>query len=340
MELDRAQDICQQFFPEIKIIGTFELKSGLINKTYVVETIDKKYVLQSINIAVFNQFLKGLDNIIVVKKWLVKNQFPYEFPTPIENRYLKRHNKIWRLFNYVLDTKVMDAVKEGQQAYQAAKCLGIFYKCLNSFPVDKLHLTLPDFHNGEMRLDELISSYNNSSKNRKSNGFELFSRIISQKHLVLKFQKLCEKLPKRVVHYDTKISNFLFQKNTNNVKAIIDLDTIMPGCVLSDIGDMIRTFSNVNGEESKRLDKVKADKNTIDQIIQAFTSEAILTVQEKKYLYFSGIAITLIQCIRFLTDYFNDDFYYKTTYEEHNIVRSKNQWALFNSLREMQSIYN
>ena len=48
----------------------------------------------------------------------------------------------------------------------------------------------------------------------------------------------------------SKINNFLFDKGSNKVIALIDLDTIMPGSVLSDIGDMIRTYSNPMGEES------------------------------------------------------------------------------------------
>jgi hypothetical protein len=106
--------------------------------------------------------------------------------------------------------------------------------------------------------------------------------------------------------------------------------------VLSDIGEMIRTFSNIEGEESKSLKKIRADRNIIDQIIKGFTDQALLNYQEKSNLYFSGKAIILIQSVRFLTDFFNNDCYYKTTYEDHNLFRSKNQWALFKSLCEIE----
>ena len=109
----------------------------------------------------------------------------------------------------------------------------------------------------------------------------------------------------------------------------------MPGTVLSDIGDMIRTFSNTLGEESKNIDKVKADIEIIQNITEGFLSscENILTKAEKDNLFFSGKAITFLQCIRFLTDYLNNDIYYKIAYPEQNWIRSKNQWALYCSLK-------
>ena len=137
------------------------------------------------------------------------------------------------------------------------------------------------------------------------------------------------------MHFDVKINNFLFDKITNKAKAIIDLDTLMPGTVLSDIGDMIRTFSNCVGEESQNIYEVEADFEIIKNIINGFFSscENILTKAEKDNLLFSGKAITLLQCIRFLTDYLNNDSYYKTTYSEQNFIRAKNQWALYCSLK-------
>ena len=150
-----------------------------------------------------------------------------------------------------------------------------------------------------------------------------------------RFDLLNAELPIRVVHFDAKINNFLFDKITNNAKAIIDLDTLMPGTVLSDIGDMIRTFSNCLGEESKNIEEVKADFEVIQNIINGFLSSCkkILTDKEKDNLLFSGKAITLLQCIRFLTDYLNNDNYYKIIYSEQNLIRDKNQWALYYSLK-------
>jgi Ser/Thr protein kinase RdoA (MazF antagonist) len=164
---------------------------------------------------------------------------------------------------------------------------------------------------------------------------ELINSIQNSQNVLQKFDKLNAELPIRVVHFDAKINNILFDKTTNKAKAIIDLDTLMPGTVLSDIGDMIRTFSNTLGEESKNIDGVKADIEIIQNIINGFLSSCknILTNEEKDNLLFSGKAITLLQCIRFLTDYLNNDSYYKIVYPEQNWIRAQNQWALYCSLK-------
>ena len=108
----------------------------------------------------------------------------------------------------------------------------------------------------------------------------------------------------------------------------------MPGCVLSDIGDMIRTYSNTLGEESKDISKAKCNKNIVAAILNGFKDS--LTILERKYLNFGGLAITFMQSVRFLTDYLNDDIYYKTNYENQNLVRANNQYQLFISLNEIK----
>ena len=161
----------------------------------------------------------------------------------------------------------------------------------------------------------------------------LINEIEKELPILNKWDEVCNSIPKRVVHYDTKINNFLFDKKTDEVLALIDLDTLMPGCVLSDIGDMIRTYNNPLGEESKEIEKVICNMEIINTIIQAFTNKSSLTKKRKENLFFGGMAITFMQCVRFLNDYLNGDGYYKTSYKDQNLVRAKNQWALYKSLR-------
>ena len=108
----------------------------------------------------------------------------------------------------------------------------------------------------------------------------------------------------------------------------------MLGCVLSDIGDMIRTYSNPVGEESKDVSKVTCNKNIVAAIVNGFKGE--LTHKEIEYLNFGGQAITFMQAVRFLTDYLNDDIYYNTFYENQNLVRAKNQFKLYQSLKGLR----
>ena len=179
---------------------------------------------------------------------------------------------IWRLFPFVVGSVCYDVVLDKSMAFEAAKCLGSFYKSLHNFDAKQLHTTLPNFHSANFRLAELDKAINTANTDRLNHAKELIKTINNSRNVLQKFDKLNAELPNRVVHFDAKINNFLFDKTTNKAKAIIDLDTLMPGTVFSDIGDMIRTFSNTLGEESKNIDEVKADIEIIQNIITGFLS--------------------------------------------------------------------
>jgi Ser/Thr protein kinase RdoA (MazF antagonist) len=215
----------------------------------------------------------------------------------------------------------------------AANCLGEFYHHLSDFNAENLTITLPSFHNGNSITKKFEEAVFNGDKERLLSTNALINEIEKELPILKKWDEVCNSLPIRVVHYDTKINNFLFDKTTDEVLALIDLDTLMPGCVLSDIGDMIRTYSNPLGEESKEIEKVICNMEVINTIIQAFTNKVVLKKEEIENLFFGGMAITLMQSLRFLTDYLNGDSYYKTSYKDQNLVRAKNQWALYKSLR-------
>ena len=338
MELKEINNIVKQFIPNENVIAFSKNDKGLINQTFVVSVGNKdtkQFILQAINTAIFPLYEKALENIILVKKKLLNTDFPYYFPTPIHDKYFCIDGVVWRMFPFVEDSICYEKLKDKEQAFEAAKCLGKFYSSLNNFDIKQLHTTLPNFHNGNFRLSELDKAINTANTDRLYHAKELIKTINSSLNILQKFDKLNAELPNRVVHFDAKINNFLFDKTTNKAKAIIDLDTLMPGTVLSDIGDMIRTFSNTLGEESKNIVEIKADFEIIQNITDGFLSSCdnILTLAEKDNLLFSGKAITLLQCIRFLTDYLSNDRYYKTNYSEQNFIRAKNQWALYCSLK-------
>jgi len=338
LELIEINKIVKQFFPTEEVIAFSTNDKGLINQTFVVsvgKVNTKQFILQSINTAVFPLYEKGLQNIILVKKELQQSDFSYSFPTPINDKYICIDEVVWRMFPFVEGSVCYEKVKDKSQAFEAAKCLGELCSSLADFDAEQLHITLPNFHNAAFRFKELQQTIETADEIRLNKAKGIIDAINKEKNELLKFDKLNAELPKRVVHFDSKISNFLFDKKTGKAKAIIDLDTLMPGTVLSDIGDMIRTYSNALGEESQAIALVKADAEIIEHIIAGFLSACgnILNDEEKDNLAFSGKALTLIQCIRFLTDYLNNDSYYKTAYPEQNLVRTQNQWALYCSLK-------
>ena len=144
-------------------------------------------------------------------------------------------------------------------------------------------------------------------------------------------------MPLHAAHHDTKINNVLFDKTTKKAMAVIDWDTIMPGTVLSDFGDMVRTFTNAADEDEKDFSKVKMRQEIYVALTGGFLSEmgGLLTKEELAHLKDAGPWLTLMQAVRFLSDYLAGDVYYKTEYPGHNLVRAGNQLALFRSMCEM-----
>ena len=334
MELEFAQKILKKFEIYDAVITINQNKNGLINHTFELSTHVNKYILQRINTQVFPNYQQGLENIILIKKWLKKTNYQYEFPSPLQNRYSRVENKIYRLLPFVKKSKSINKVSNIKEVKEAVKCMKEFYRCLQGFPIEKLNVTIPNFHSGKHKIMAFNIALKNSSELRKKNAEPLILDIEKNLKILAEWDEVCRKLPKCVVHYDAKINNFLFKKNNNKVIALIDLDTLMPGCVLSDIGDMIRTYSNTLGEESKDISKVTCNKNIVAAILNGFKDS--LTIMERKYLKLGGLAITFMQSVRFLTDYLNDDIYYKTNYENQNLVRANNQFKLYQSLNEIK----
>ena len=333
MELELAQSILLGFGLKESIVAIKKVESGLINSTFVLNSSNNSYILQAINTNIFPNYEKGLENILNVGNWLKRKNYPYSFPLPIKGRYLKVENEVWRLMPYVKNSISYNRVSSLGQVKSAASCLGEFYHHLSDFNTESLSITLPNFHNGNWIIKKFEEALLNGEKERLLLTKSLINEIEKELPILNKWEEVCNSIPKRVIHYDTKINNFLFDKTTDEVLALIDLDTIMPGCVLSDIGDMIRTYSNPVGEESKEIIKVVCNMEIINTIIQEFTKKVALGKKEIENLFFGGMAITFMQSVRFLTDYLNGDSYYKTSYKDQNLVRAKNQWALYKSLK-------
>ena len=329
-----AQRILSGFGLKESIVSFKRIESGLINSTFVLNSNNNTYILQAINTNIFPNYEKGLENILTVGNWLKRKNYSYSFPLPIKGSYLKVENEVWRLMPYVKNSISYNRVSSMNQVKSAANCLGEFYHHLSDFNTENLHVTLPNFHNGKLITKKFEEALLNGDKKRLLTVKALINEIEKEVPILNKWDEVRNSIPKRVIHYDTKINNFLFDKKTDEILALIDLDTIMPGCVLSDIGDMIRTYSNPVGEESKEIEKVVCNMEIINTIIQEFSKKVALGKKEIENLFFGGMAITFMQSVRFLTDYLNGDSYYKTSYKDQNLVRAKNQWALYNSLKD------
>ncbi len=208
---------------------------------------------------------------------------------------------------------------------------------LADIPEGELGETIPNFHNMEFRLQQFHDAIKENAAGRLDQVKDLVDEIEKRAKAMCIQEDLHRegKLKKRINHCDTKVNNVMFDED-GKVLCVIDLDTVMPGYVLSDIGDFIRTGANTGAEDDKDLDKVNVNMDIFKAYTRGYmeTAKSFLTPLEISMLPYGGRLLTYMQTVRFFTDYINGDTYYKIHYPEHNLVRTKAQFKLLQSLEE------
>lgn len=316
---------------------------GLINKTWKVSTTDKEYILQQVNDTVFKNPLAIDQNISKLKDFLVLKHPEYLFVSPLptlSGKTLIHHSSgYFRLFPFIADSHSLNVINEKENAFEAAKQFGKFSRVLKDFNTDTLEITLPDFHNLSLRYQQFLNAIETAIPERREKSASCISFILQNKEIVATYQYICSEniLSKRAIHHDTKISNVLFDKQNNGL-CVIDLDTVMPGYFISDIGDMMRTYLCAVSEEETDLDKISIRKDFFKSIYDGYMEQMkrVLSETEKGYFIYAGKFIILMQAIRFITDYLQNDSYYGQKYEGHNLNRANNQISLLKKYIEIE----
>jgi len=213
--------------------------------------------------------------------------------------------------------------------------VGTFQTQLSDFSGSDLHVTIKDFHDMRVRYAQLEEAVRMDRVGRVSGVSKELEFLYSNKERGCIISDLlnADQLPLRVTHNDTKISNVLFSEDMNEGLCIIDLDTVMPGTILFDTGDMIRSATTSAAEDESDLSLVRFNTAFYDALLAGYRSRAdFLTNEEQALLKESGRAITQIMAVRFFTDYLNGDIYYRIDRPTHNIDRARNQIALIKDM--------
>ena len=331
--------------PDVCRIQSFG--SGLINHTLKITCPDGSYILQCINTQVFKHPESIADNIAQLAYYLKTTAPDYLFVAPlptISGQYLAHiDGEYYRLTHFVPGSHTVDSVAHVIQAYEAAKQFGRFTQLLQNFDLTALSYTLPDFHNLNLRITQFEVAKAKADANRMATAADAISLVESYKYIADAYAELKhnKSIPLRVIHHDTKINNVLFD-DQNNGLCVIDLDTVMPGYFLSDIGDMMRTYLAEANEEETDLNKIEIRMNVFAAIYAGYIQEmgASLTYYEKSLFVYAGEMMIFMQALRFLTDYLNGDIYYLTTYAGQNLRRAQNQLTLLQKYVEAENGFN
>lgn len=231
---------------------------------------------------------------------------------------------------FIPDSYTYEAVTP-EYSYYAGKAFGEFQSLLSDME-QPLGEVLPNFHNIEFRLSQLRDAVRENRCGRVGEVQHFIDAIEEKAEMMCLSERLYRegKLPKRVCHCDTKVNNMLFDSD-GNVLCVIDLDTVMPSFVFSDFGDFLRSAANTGAEDDKCLDNIDFNMEIFEAFAKGYLigTKDFLTDIEKENLPYAALLFPYMQTVRFLADYINGDKYYKIKYPEHNLVRTKAQWRLF-----------
>lgn len=347
MELNINEEILLAYGFTLKTVKLQQIGSGHINRTYLLSTQHhKKFILQQINTSVFKDPYAIANNVKAVADYLKIHHPNYLFPTPISTLTGKLmfhfEDDYWRLLPFVDDTTAYDTLSDPKQAYEAAKQFGKLSKLLNKFDTSLLKPTIAGFHDLAWRYEQFTFALSKADKHLKADAKQQIETALHH-HYIVDYYKSFEhskSFPNRVMHHDTKISNVLLNTVNFDGVCVIDLDTLMPGKFISDLGDMMRTYLCAFSENETDLNKINIRLEYFEATIKGYLSEmaSILTDTEKELILFSGKYIIYMQALRFLTDYLNGSVYYPIAYPEQNLDRAKNQFKLLNELFENEKI--
>lgn len=320
--------------------------SGLINHTWKITDRDKSYILQRVNHQVFKEPGNIAFNIGLISDYLKRHYPDYTFVAPLPaangaDLIFLEGEGYFRLFPFVSGSYTIDAVETADQAYEAARQFGKFTRLLSGFDATRLKVTIPSFHDLGLRYRQLRSVLNSGNRKRLAESAEVIRQVLAHSGIAGDYTAIQSSpaFKVRVTHHDTKISNVLLDAHGKGI-CVIDLDTMMPGLFISDLGDMMRTYLCPVSEEERDLEKIEVREEFYQGIVQGYFDEMKdeLTQEEKKYVFYSGKFMIYMQAIRFLTDHINDDVYYGARYEGHNLVRAQNQLTLLQKLIEKESL--
>ncbi len=325
-----------------------EFLRGHINDSYTINVRNTcSFFLQRINHHVFRDPEGLIENLILVNQAMNthfgKEHNPY--PRIIQNRnkkffYLDKDGNYWRMMDFVPESRSYNICESTAIAREGAAAFGRFQSIMNNEDPANYIPTIPDFHHLGKRLDQLKQAIDKDAFSRSGIASKEIAFALERVYYATELDNLLQdgSIPIRVTHNDTKLNNVLFKKDGKDFICVVDLDTVMPGTVLYDYGDMVRTFTSPVEEDEPDPAKVVFRTEIFEALTEGYLSELkdSLREAEKEQLLFGGKMMLLMIGVRFLTDFLEGDHYFKTSRENHNIERCRNQFVLLKQIEEQE----
>ena len=330
-------NICGKFQTKGAALSCEPYGNGHINATYLVKTDEEQYILQRINHHIFQDVPGLMRNVERVTAFLgEKDPDPrhslHLVPAKDGAAYVEAEGEFYRMYDFVHDSICLDAPETDEDFYQSAVAFGSFQRQLADFPASELTETIPRFHDTPNRYRALRAAIEKDALGRAASCREEIEFALTREADAAVMINLLAagELPLRVTHNDTKLNNVMLDAKTRKPLCVIDLDTVMPGLAANDFGDSIRFGANTGAEDEKDLTKISLSLARYEAFARGFLEACgkALTPKEIETLPRGATLMTLECGVRFLTDYLEGDTYFRIHRPEHNLDRTRTQFAL------------
>lgn len=352
--LDRIRSVARHFSIDGELSTIAPLPGGHIHKSYVATLQSApgkpRFVVQRLNTAIFPDVDVLMENVARVCDHLQRRMREAN-SIDVDRRALTYvparagslihrapDGSCWRVCRFIEKSTSIEFPRTANDAANAGRAFGEFHAMLADFPSPELRETIPHFHDTPRRFAALIDAIAADSFRRAAGAHaEIeFARAHQSLAGALIEPMRRGELPIRIAHNDAKLSNVLLDAETGDPLCVVDLDTVMPGTVLFDVGDMMRTMLCPAGEDERDLSKVRIDRALFAGLVRGYleATRDLLTSVERSLLVIAGMVIAYEQGIRFLADYLQGDQYYQTTRPAQNLDRCRVQFALLTQLEQ------
>jgi len=344
--------IAGSFQAQGRCIDCMPYGHGHIHQTYLARFQTdhgvRDYILQQINSAVFRDPPAMMENILLVTSHIRQKleaigcqDIARQVLTVVPDAtgmpyYLDERGRFWRMYVFVEDSMAVEMPQDCRQVYQAAMAFGRFDAVLADLPAARLHQTIPAFHDGRARLSQLMEVLRSDPLNRAIQAKPEIDFILGHSRILLEPSELLNAgaIRPQATHNDTKVNNVLLDRKTGQGLCVIDLDTVMEGVWLYDLGDILRTTCSVAAEDEQDLTKVQICMDRYKAAVKGFIegSQGRIGPDQYRYISLSGQFMALIMATRFLTDFIAGDRYFKISRPSQNLDRCRCQCRLVASM--------
>lgn len=352
-----AREVVGQFALPGEVVSFEALPGGHINASFRVCTkaagAPQEFLLQQVNPRVFQDGAAVMRNVSLVTQYLARHarsirggewrRYVLELiPTMAgDSWHPAKDGSVWRVYRYIGGARTYERVPSLRHAEAASRAFGLFLARMAEYDGPPLAATIPGFHDTAARFDALEHAAARDPMGRRAECAAELEQVLAGRPLSTVLPPLLAdgSVPVRIVHNDAKLANVLFDAASDEPLCVIDLDTVMPGSALHDLGDLVRSMVTAAAEDEAEPSRVEADPAAFEAIVRGYSAGAgdALTRTERSLPVFAARLIVVEQAARFLSDHLEGDCYYRVDRPGHNLQRARAQIALFASLTAQEA---